>query len=169
VTDSTGSTGSQAVDQAVRAQLEALGVPYRIIDIDPAYADTAQFCERYGYPPERSVNCILVAAKTGPERYAAGLVQATRRLDVNRTVRRLLGVRKASFASAEQTMQVTGMAIGGVTPFALPAGLPIYVDAPIMDLDELIVGGGGRSTKVLVAPAALAKLPDLTVVEGLGI
>lgn len=95
-------------------------------------------------------------------------MQATSRLDVNRTVRRLMGVRKASFATAEQTVALTGMQIGGVTPFALPAGLPLYVDAPVMDIDEIIVGGGGRSTKVLVAPAVLAKLPDMTVVEGLG-
>lgn len=155
-------------DQAVREQLDSLGMPYRIIDIDPAYADTAEFCERYGYSPHISANCILVAAKTGAEQYCAGLVQATSRLDVNRTVRRLMGVRKASFASAEQTVAITGMQIGGVTPFALPAGLPLYIDAPIMDLDEVIVGGGGRSTKVLVAPAALAKLPDATVVDGLG-
>ena len=157
------------VDQAVREQLDSLGVPYRIIEIDPDYADTAAFCERYGYPPQISANCILVAAKTGAEQYVACLVLATSRLDVNRTVRRLMGVRKASFASAEQTVAITGMQIGGVTPFALPAGLPLYVDAPVMDVEEIIVGGGGRSTKVLVAPAALAKLPDTTVVEGLGI
>jgi prolyl-tRNA editing enzyme YbaK/EbsC (Cys-tRNA(Pro) deacylase) len=157
------------VDRAVREQLDSLGVPYRIVDIDPDYADTAAFCERYGYSPEISVNCILVAAKTGAEQYVACLVQATSRLDVNRTVRRLMGVRKASFATAEQTVALTGMQIGGVTPFALPAGLPIYVDAPVMDIDEIIVGGGGRSTKVLIAPAALAKLPGMAVVEGLGI
>lgn len=156
-------------DQAVRKQLDTLGMPYRIIDIDPAYADTAEFCARYGYPLEISANCILVAAKTGAEKFCACLVQATSRLDVNRTVRRLMGVRKASFASPEQTIAVTGMQIGGVTPFALPAGLPLYIDVPIMELAEVIVGGGGRSTKVLVAPAALAKLPDATVVDGLGV
>lgn len=157
------------VETAVREQLDSLGMPYRIIDLDPDYADTAAFCERYGYSPEISVNCILVAAKTGTEQYAVCLVLATSRLDVNRTVRRLMGVRKASFATAEQTVALTGMQIGGVTPFALPAGLPLYVDAPIMDIDEIIVGGGGRSTKVMTAPATLAKLPGMTVVEGLGV
>jgi prolyl-tRNA editing enzyme YbaK/EbsC (Cys-tRNA(Pro) deacylase) len=156
-------------DQAVIEQLESIGVPYRVIEIDPAYADTAAFCERYGYSPGISVNCILVAAKTGPPQYVACLVQATSRLDVNRTVRRLIGVRKASFATAEQTVELTGMQIGGVTPFALPAGLPLYVDAPVMELDEIILGGGGRSTKLLIAPVALSKLPDTTVIEDLGI
>ena len=156
-----------SIEQAVYRQLDGLGVPYRVIEIDPDYADTAAFCERYGYSPEISVNCILVASKSGAKRYAACLVQATRRLDVNHTVRGLIGAGKVSFAPAEDTVAVTGMAPGGVTPFALPPELPVYVDAPVMDLDEIIMGGGGRSTKILVSPAALATLPAVTVVDGL--
>ena len=148
-------------------QLDGLGVPYRVIEIDPDYADTAQFCQRYGYDLEISVNCILVASKTGPPKYAACLVQATRRLDVNHTVRRLIGARRVSFASAEDTVALTGMTPGGVTPFGLPPELPVYVDAPVMNLDEIVLGGGGRSTKILVSSAALTKLPTVTVIEGL--
>jgi prolyl-tRNA editing enzyme YbaK/EbsC (Cys-tRNA(Pro) deacylase) len=152
---------------SVLDQLDGLGVPYRVIEIDPDYADTAQFCQRYGYDLEVSVNCILVASKTGPPKYAACLVQATRRLDVNHTVRRLIGARRVSFASAEDTVELTGMTPGGVTPFGLPPELPIYVDAPVMDLDEIVLGGGGRSSKILISPAALTKLPAVAVIEGL--
>lgn len=156
-----------SIEQAVHEQLERLGVPYRVIEIDPAFADTAEFCERYGYALEASVNCILVASRTGERKYAACLVQATRRLDVNRTVRGLIGARKVSFAPADETVEVTGMTPGGVTPFALPPGLPVYVDPPVLDVDEIVLGGGGRSTKILVAPAVLTKLPAVTVVDGL--
>lgn len=153
--------------EAVFRQLDGLGVPYRVLEIDPEYADTAAFCGRYGHSAQISVNCILVASKTGEKRSAACLVQATRRLDVNRMVRGLIGARKVSFASAQDTVAATGMTPGGVTPFGLPAQLPIYVDAPIMDLAEIIVGGGGRSTKIVVSPAVLTKLPAVTVVDGL--
>ena len=156
-----------SIEQAVYQQLDELGVSYRVIEIDPDYADTAAFCQRYGYSPEVSVNCIVVASRTGQKKYATCLVQATRRLDVNRTVRGLIGARKVSFAAAEDTVAVTGMTPGGVTPFALPPELPIYVDAPVMELDEIILGGGGRSTKILVSPAVLATLPAVTVVDGL--
>lgn len=156
-----------SIEEAVYQQLDQLGVPYRVIDIDPDFADTAQFCERYGYAMEASVNCILVASKTGEKKYASCLVQATRRLDVNRTVRGLIGARKVSFAGAEETIEVTGMTPGGVTPFALPPELPVYVDAPVMDLDEIILGGGGRATKILVSPTVLTKLPATTVIPGL--
>jgi prolyl-tRNA editing enzyme YbaK/EbsC (Cys-tRNA(Pro) deacylase) len=156
-----------SIEQAVHQQLDRLGLPYRVIDIDPAFADTAQFCERYGYALEDSVNCILVASKTGAKKYAACLVQATRRLDVNRTVRGLLGARKVSFAGPDETVELTGMTPGGVTPFALPPEVPLYVDAPVMNLEEIVLGGGGRGTKILISPAVLTTLPGTAVVDGL--
>jgi prolyl-tRNA editing enzyme YbaK/EbsC (Cys-tRNA(Pro) deacylase) len=157
------------VEQRVRAHLDRLAVAYETIPIDPALADTADFCAHYGYPLEVSCNCIVVAGKTGPPRHAACVVQATRRLDVNRRVRRLLGVRKASFASTEETEAITGMTSGGVTPLALPGDLAVYVDAPIMRLERLILGGGSRSLKIAVAPEVFERLPSVTIVEDLSI
>ncbi len=153
----------------VLAALDALGQPYEVMECDPDLADTAIFCERYGVPPEHSGNCIVIASKGEPRQYSACLVLAPNRLDANGTVRRLMGVRKVSFASAEDTAALTGMMIGGVTPFGLPADLPIYIDQRVMDLEWVIVGGGSRSQKVKVAPAALAALPNAEVVEGLSL
>lgn len=160
---------SNPVDQVVLQHLDASGTPYELVTIDPDYADTAQFCEHYGYSLERSVNCILVTSKSGEKQYAACLVQATRRLDVNHTVRRLMGVRRLSFASAEETVERTGMTPGGVTPFALPPEIPIYIDAPVTALDDVILGGGGRTTKIITSPAALEALPNASVIERLSL
>ncbi|MGH3665741.1 MAG: YbaK/EbsC family protein [Egibacteraceae bacterium] len=158
----------ETAERAVLDHLEALGVAdFEVVRIDPAFANTAEFCARYGYDMRTSVNCIVVATKTGQRRHAACCVQATRRLDVNATVRRRLGVRKASFAPAEETVALTGMAPDGVTPFGLPDGLPVWVDAEIMTLDRIIVGGGSRSLKLEVAPADLLRVPDAEVVAGL--
>lgn len=151
------------------AALDALGEPYELIEVDPELADTASFCEHYGYPLETSGNTIIVASKRGERRYCACVILATTRLDVNRTVRKLMDVKKASFASAEETRELTGMLIGGVTPFGLPEGLPLYVDERVMALDEVIVGGGGRSTKLAVSPAVFERMPDVTVVQDLGL
>ncbi len=143
------------LERQVLDAVEATGEPYDLIEIDPDLADTAAFCEAYGYPLETSGNCILVASKDDPPVMAACLVLATDRLDVNKRVRKKLGVRKLSFAPAELTREVTGMEIGGVTPFALPDELPLWIDARIADLDRVIVGGGSRRLKLHVAPAAL--------------
>lgn len=109
----------------------------------------------------------MVASRTGDRRHAACLVQATRRLDVNRTVRRRLGVRKASFAPAEETVALTGMLPDGVTPFGLPDGLPLWVDDGVVAHERVIVGGGSRSLKILVASEVFHRLPGAEVVEGL--
>jgi prolyl-tRNA editing enzyme YbaK/EbsC (Cys-tRNA(Pro) deacylase) len=156
-------------DDAVRAQLAALGVDHEIVPCDPALADTAAFCEAYGYEMEDSANTILVIGKSDPPVYAACVVLATTRLDVNRAVRHRLGVRKASFASADETSARTGMMIGGVTVFALPDDLPIWVDARVMGRQRIVLGGGSRSCKVLCPPSVLTALPHVEVVEGLAL
>jgi prolyl-tRNA editing enzyme YbaK/EbsC (Cys-tRNA(Pro) deacylase) len=152
------------VERRVVAVLDGLGVPYELQAIDPAFADTAAYCERYGVPLQHAANTIIVASKKEPRRYAACVVKATTRLDVNRAVRRLLDAAKVSFASADETRALTGMLIGGVTVFALPADLPIYVDDKVMALPWAILGGGSRSSKIRVSPEALRRLPGVQVV-----
>lgn len=153
--------------QRLVAELEPLGVEYELFACDPALADTAAFCEAYGFAPEDSANTILVIGKSDPPRFAACVVLAPNRLDVNRTVRERLGTRKASFARADSTREITGMEIGGVTVFGLAEDLPIWVDARVMGRERIVLGGGSRSWKVLAAPSILLALPRIEVVEGL--
>lgn len=146
--------------------LDSLGVVYEIIPCDPALADTAHFCEAYGYPLADSANTIVVAGKSDPAVYAACVVLATTRLDVNRVVKKRLGVRKASFANSHDTEQLTGMSIGGVTPFGLPSDLPLWVDGLVMTRGRIILGGGGRDRKIL-APPSILTAAGAVVVDGL--
>jgi prolyl-tRNA editing enzyme YbaK/EbsC (Cys-tRNA(Pro) deacylase) len=157
---------------AVLHALDELGVEYEAMDCDPDFADTAAFCERYGVAPEDSANTIIVVGKGEPRVYVACVVLATTKLDVNGVVRRRLGVKRASFASADETADLTGMMIGGVTPFALPTGLRLWIDDRVMQRPAVVVGGGSRSLKVRVTPAVLASMsgaevvPDLAVLAG---
>ena len=159
----TNDTARDSLD----AVLAALGVPYELFACDPALADTAQFCAAYGFALEDSANTIVVVGKSEPRVYAACIVLAPHRLDVNRAVKQKLGTRKASFAAADETRAITGMEIGGVTPFGLPPDLPVWVDAAVMRRDRIVLGGGSRSWKVLAAPEILRRLPNVQVVDGL--
>jgi prolyl-tRNA editing enzyme YbaK/EbsC (Cys-tRNA(Pro) deacylase) len=155
------------IEARVAQALEGLGAPWELMRIDPDFADTAAFCEKYGVALDHSGNTIIVASKKEPRKYCACLVLATTRLDVNHAVRRLMEVSRVSFATAEETRELTGMMIGGVTLLALPPEMPIYVDDRIMALDYVILGGGSRSSKIKIAPEALRRLPGVTVVPGL--
>jgi prolyl-tRNA editing enzyme YbaK/EbsC (Cys-tRNA(Pro) deacylase) len=162
-------TDASLLHPATRATLDRLGVSYEVMSCDPELADTAAFVEAYGVPLDRSANTILVASKGADPRYVACVLLATTSLDVNTVVRREMGVRKASFARAEPTTGLTGMQIGGVTPFGLPDDLPVLVDARVMEPDWVILGGGNRSSKLRLAPDALRALPTIRVVDGLAI
>jgi len=151
----------------VLEQLNELGLEYELVDCDPNLADTAAFCEAYGYSADESANAIVVVGKADPPVFAMCLVLADSRLDVNKVVRKRLGTRKASFASADQTMEITGMQIGGVTPFGTSTPLELWIDSRVMDMPRLIIGGGSRDRKLLVPPATLAGHPGAVVVEDL--
>ena len=155
------------IQHLVEKYLKDYNIEHEIIEIDPDFADTAAFCEKYNYPVENSGNTIIVASKKEPKSFVACLVLASYKLDVNKTVRKLMEVSKVSFASAEDTKNLTGMMIGGVTIFGLPDNLTIYLDDKLFQLDYLIVGSGSRSTKVKINPEELRKIPNSIVISDL--
>jgi len=165
----TAAASGPSAEARVAGVLAATGFVHELLPCDPALADTAAFCAAYGFAPADSANTIVVATKDDPPRYVACVVLATTRLDVNRAVRRRLGARKASFASAQETIMLTGMEIGGVTAVGLPDDLPVWVDAAVMTRDRIVLGGGSRSCKIVAGPAELLRLPMVEVVEGLAV
>jgi prolyl-tRNA editing enzyme YbaK/EbsC (Cys-tRNA(Pro) deacylase) len=151
------------LDPAVQRHLDSLGLTYQVLDCNPEWADTDVFCANYSIPRQNAANTILVASKSEPKLYSACLVLATTKLDVNHAVSQLMGIKRLSFASADETKAVTGQLIGGVTVFALPDSIPLYVDARIMDAEYVIVGGGNRSTKIRFSPRELERIPGVVV------
>ena len=160
--------GDDLLHASTRDALLRFGVAHDVMACDPELADTAAFVEAYGVPLDRSANTIVVASKGGAEpRYVACVLLATTSLDVNNVVRREMGVRKASFAGGEPVRALTGMEIGGVTPFGLPDGLPVLVDSRVMDPDWIVLGGGNRRSKLKLDPAGLRSVPAVRIVDGL--
>jgi prolyl-tRNA editing enzyme YbaK/EbsC (Cys-tRNA(Pro) deacylase) len=140
-----------------------------VAEIDPALADTAEFCAAYGSPLEASANCVVISGKrAGEERFAACMVLATTRADVNGAARKRLDVRKASFAPMDTAVELTGMEYGGITPLGLPEGWPILIDQAVATAPELVIGSGIRGSKVLIPGELLVKLTGAEVIDGLG-
>lgn len=145
------------------------GIECEVLECNPDLADTAAFCEHYGFSVEQAANTILVASKkVDPQRFAVCVVLGTTRLDVNHAVAELLGTKRLSFADAEATVGRTGMRIGGVTAIGLDRE-QVYVDAAVMQQSRVVMGGGNRTSKLLLDPQQLRKLPNVEVVEGLAL
>ena len=151
----------------VFAALKNLDVKFEIIECNPEFSDTQVFCEHYGYSLEQSVNVIVAVGKSEPRQFVACVLLATTRLDINHCVRKRMGVRRASFASQDETRRMTGMEIGGVTALGLPQSLPLWVDQRVMEPDFIILGGGSRSIKLKISPNVFQHIDSATIVEGL--
>ena len=152
--------------EPVRAALGDL--PAYAAAIDPGLADTATFCAEYDVPMAASANCVIVHGKrAGESTYAAVMVLATHRADVNGVIRKHLGVRKISFAAQDDAVSSTGMEYGGITPIGLPAGWPVLVSAEVAAAGPVVIGSGLRRSKLRLDGALLGTLPGAEVVAEL--
>jgi prolyl-tRNA editing enzyme YbaK/EbsC (Cys-tRNA(Pro) deacylase) len=160
--------GNEAdLDTDVLQVLKSYGLSFKVLACDPELADTTAFCEHYGFTAEESANTIIVTSrKVEPVQYVACVVLATTRLDVNKKVCELMSVKRASFADGETTVKLTGMMIGGVTATGI-TDIPIYVDRQVLKQSEIVMGGGNRSSKVILDPSELTKLPNVQIVDDL--
>jgi len=162
--DATEAEVRRIVEQLASERPE---LDVEVIDCDPGLADTAEFVDAYGYTLDQSANTLVVIGKSDPPVYVACVVLATTRLDVNKVVRKKLGVKKCSFAPAVVTEELTGMKVGGVTPVGLSEHMPLWVDSRVMEQERIVLGGGSRSCKVVGAPGLLTALPNVEVVDAL--
>jgi prolyl-tRNA editing enzyme YbaK/EbsC (Cys-tRNA(Pro) deacylase) len=165
-----GPVVADLVAAPVAAALSAMqrAAEVRAAAIDPQLADTAAFCERYDVGMTDSANCVVIAGKRGGEvRYAACVVLATSRADVNGVVRRRLDARKASFAPMADAVALSGMEYGGITPVGLPGSWPIFVDRAVLEREQVVIGSGLRRSKLAVPADLLSALPGAEVIEAL--
>ena len=164
----SAATAAHLLAEPVAVALQDVGNTVGVAEIDPELADTAQFCAHYEVPLEAAANCVVVAGKRGADvTYAACMALATSRVNVNTVVRKRIGARKASFASMEEAVALTGMEYGGITPIGLPSDWPILLGTDVAEAKELVVGSGIRGSKVLVSGRFLASLPGAEVIDGL--
>ena len=148
-------------------KLDTLQIPYQLIACDPKLADTEIFVKHYDYALQDCANTIVVKSKSGEPKFAACVVLAHCRLDVNHTIRKKLEARRVSFAGAEETQAITGMTLGGVTAIGLPDNLPLWVDSAVMDCKQIVLGGSSRDCKIVTSPCVFNHTSNTEIVTGL--
>lgn len=151
-------------DPVARAVQELQAV--EVAEIDADLADTAAFCEKYGVRLDESANCVVIAARRGGQvRYAACMVLATMRVDVNGVVRKHLDARKTRFAPMDEAVELTAMEYGGITPVGLPDDWPVLVDSAVAAHPRVVIGSGVRRSKLALAGSTLAGLKAAEVID----
>jgi prolyl-tRNA editing enzyme YbaK/EbsC (Cys-tRNA(Pro) deacylase) len=148
------------------AGADAVGVT----PINGSLSDTVAFCVAYQVKQAQAANCVVLEAKQGSERsYAAAVVLGSTRADVNGLMKRTLEVRKVSFASMEFAVEMSGMEFGAITPIGLPSAWPIFIDRRVAESGYVIIGSGLRHSKLAVKGSFLATLPNVTILDDLGL
>ena len=151
----------------IRQFLENTKLEFEVMDCDPELADTNIFCKEYGIDLKDSVNAIVVKTKTGELKYAVCALLANTKLDINKMIKKKLGARKVSFADIKETIKLTTMNIGGITPLTLPSSLPLWVDSKVMQRNCIVLGGGNRSSKIKISPKIFNYTSNTEIVDGL--
>ena len=137
-----------------------------VSSIDPGFADTAEFCDFYDIGLDISANTIVVQAKRADKKWNAMCnILANTRADINKTIRKQLGAKSASFASMDFAVDTTGMEYGGIGPIGAPLDWEVIIDSRVLEKEVVVIGSGIRASKIAISPKLLAELPNTVVLD----
>lgn len=125
----------------------------RVIDQAGSTATVAEAAAELGVEPGRIAKTL--AFRIGDSAMVV-VARGDARLD-NAKCKAELGGRPRML-DAEETLVVTGHAVGGVCPFALAAPVPVLADRSLLAFDTVFPAAGSRTSSVEVAPQRLAEL-----------
>jgi Cys-tRNA(Pro)/Cys-tRNA(Cys) deacylase len=143
------------------AAIEAAGIPFTVVRTERAScAEESAAFQRI--PVEALLRTIVV--RRGEDDYVFVLVPAGSRFDWPK-LRAYLGVSRLSLPDADEAQAVTGYVRYTITPFGSTRDWPVIVDASVMGLDTVAIGGGAPGINLHVAPAELVAALRATVVD----
>jgi len=128
-----------------------------IIESDTSTATVALAAAAHGVAPGQIAKTLsLRIGNNGDARIVLVVVRGDARLD-NGKLKRTFGG-KVRMLDAAEVEAVTGHPVGGVCPFGLPDGLPVYCDQSLQAYDEVLPAAGGVHTAVRITPQRMAAL-----------
>ena len=135
-------------------------------------ADTDKWAEVYDVPLDQTANVVVVETRKtrGAEReFAAVLVLADSRADLNGAVKRAFAVSKVSFAPTDKAVAATGMESGGMSPIGLPDSWPLLIDERVTKVEKVYLGSGIRPSKLVVDGGIFAHVPHAQIIGDIAI
>jgi Cys-tRNA(Pro) deacylase len=154
-------------DTRAIAALEGSGFDVRVVRTERAHS-AEESAALQGIELGALLRTIVV--RRGEDDYVFVLVPGGRRFDWPK-VRAHLGVKRLSLPDAGEALAVTGYERGAITPFGATRAWPVIVDASVVGLDRVAIGGGAHGVNLHLAPADLiaalaAAVVDVTVPDG---
>jgi prolyl-tRNA editing enzyme YbaK/EbsC (Cys-tRNA(Pro) deacylase) len=140
-------------EESVRSWLAENAPDLSLIDQGVSTATVAEAAAALGVEPGRIAKTLAFRVGEQPMLLVA---RGDARLD-NAKCKAALGGRPRML-DAEDTLALTGHAVGGVCPFGLANPVPIVCDRSLLAYDTVFPAAGSRTSSIEVAPGRLAEL-----------
>jgi len=158
MSDAPRKTGSR---ERVRDYLAVRGLDSGLFEFEQSTKTAQQAADAMGCELGQIVKSLVFVVDGAP---VIALVAGDRRGDTA-AIAGLLGGKKARFADADTVRSATGYAIGGVSPFDLPADLPVFADVSLERFDVVYPAAGTPSSMVRLQRSVLMELSGAQVSE----
>jgi len=145
----------QGSRERVRAFLTEHGLADGVVEFEQSTKTAAMAAEAMGCELGQIVKSLVVIVDG--ESPVVALVAGDRRGDLDAIAGEMAG-RKARMADADTVREVTGYAIGGVSPFALPESLPVLVDDSLERFETVFPAAGTPSSMVRMPASMLVSV-----------
>lgn len=139
--------------ESVRAWIDAHAPDLEVITVEASTATVSEAAEALGVEPAQIAKSLAVRAG---EQIFLLVTSGTARLD-NAKAKAEFGGRPRMLGP-DETRAVTGHPVGGVCPFDLPEGLPVYFDVSLRSLGTVYPAGGSLNTSVRASVDRLFEL-----------
>ena len=139
--------------ERVKAYFASVGLADRVREFDVSSATVELAARALGCEGKRIAKTLSLLGKDGP---LVLVVMGTARLD-NRKFKDVF-YQKAHFIKAEDVESLVGHPMGGVCPFALPEGVPVYLDASLKNFDPVYPAAGAPNNAVEISLADLERV-----------
>jgi Cys-tRNA(Pro) deacylase len=147
--------------ERVRTYLQENGLAEGIFEFEQSTKTAQEAADAMGCELGQIVKSLVFVVGEQP---VVALVAGDRRGNTD-AISALLGGGAAHFADADTVRSATGYAIGGVSPFALPAELPVLADASLERFEVVYPAAGTPSSMVRMRRDQLIALSHARVAE----
>jgi prolyl-tRNA editing enzyme YbaK/EbsC (Cys-tRNA(Pro) deacylase) len=129
--------------ESVHAWLQKYAPDLEFIEVQASTATVLEAADALGVEPAQIAKSLAVRAG---DRVFLLVTSGIARLD-NAKAKSEFGGRPRMLGP-EETREITGHPVGGVCPFDLPEGLPVYLDVSLRPLGTVYPAGGSLNTSV---------------------
>ena len=119
------------------------------------HGGTAESARQLGWPEHAVVKTLVMQDERGEPLIV--LMHGDRQVST-KNLARAIGAKSVEPCRPEVAQRHSGYLVGGTSPFGTRKSMPVYVEASVLELPELLINGGRRGYLLAIAPQVLVSV-----------